>query len=393
MPLPISVSLPRSKSIVIRCLIVNYIKNGTLLPIKENDPNDIKIVFNALQTIDIQKKSRIGEWRVIDVEDCGAAYRFLMALLAVTHGKWLLTGTPRVLERPILPLLNFLNNNGANIQKVQQGWLIEGCKLQIENYDIDTSETSQFLSAVMMIEGTKERESLDFQFSIFNFQFSPYIRMTETILNYSDAQMCSVVTLSDWSAAIFWLANALLIPETHYLLEKLYFDGLQGDAQIVPWFVKNGLSLNENQYGIEVKHGQKSKISKQEIDVTHTPDLAMLLATLAVCYPFELTLSGLQNLNLKESRRLDIMVSELSKFTTLIKYSNNKITICKRINPLPQSFHFDSYNDHRFVMTWALFKNFGNVKISHADCVRKSYPEFLVYPLEIYPVLQKSLQI
>jgi hypothetical protein len=47
----ISVSLPRSKSIVILCLIVNYIRNGTLLPINENDPKDIKIVYNALKAI------------------------------------------------------------------------------------------------------------------------------------------------------------------------------------------------------------------------------------------------------------------------------------------------------------------------------------------------------
>ena len=385
MALPIPVSLPRSKSIVMRCLIVNYIRNGTLLPINENDANDIKVVFNALQKINLQKQGRVGECCVIDVEDCGAAYRFFMALLAATHGKWLLTGTTRLLERPILPLLNFLNNNGANIQKVQQGWLIEGCKLQIENYDIDTSETSQFLSAVMMIGGAKERKSLDSQFSIFNFQFSPYIRMTETILNYSDAQICSAVTLSDWSAAIFWFANALLISDARYLLKNLHSDSLQGDAQIVSWFIKNRLWVIETQYGIEVRHVQKSEISKQEIDVTHTPDLAMLLSTLAVCYPFELTLSGLQNLNLKESRRLDIMVSELSKFTTLIKHSDNKITICKRINPLPQSFHFDSYNDHRFVMAWALFKNFGNVTITHVDCVKKSYPEFLAFYMQTPP--------
>ena len=121
----IPIPLPRSKSVVIRCLLINYLKSGTLLPIFENDPNDIKIVYNALKIIDLQKKSRVGEECMIDVRDCGAAYRFLMALLAATKGKWILTGTPRLLQRPILPLVNFLNARGAKIEKTNLGWRID----------------------------------------------------------------------------------------------------------------------------------------------------------------------------------------------------------------------------------------------------------------------------
>jgi len=107
------------------------------------------------------------------------------------------------------------------------------------------------------------------------------------------------------------------------------------------------------------------------------PDITMILAVLAVCYPFELTLFGLKNLNLKESNRLDILVNELSKFTKVKKDSENSITIYKRKKTLPQQFHFDSYNDHRFVMAWSLFENYGEVNIENPGCVKKSYPDFL----------------
>jgi 3-phosphoshikimate 1-carboxyvinyltransferase len=140
--------------------------------------------------------------------------------------------------------------------------------------------------------------------------------------------------------------------------------------------MKWGVSFTENELGIEIKHSNHTEIPKQQIDVAQTPDLAMILAVLAVCYSFDLTLSGLKNLNLKESNRLDIMVNELSKFTTIIKHSENQITIHKRTQPLPKQFHFDSYNDHRFVMAWSLFKNFGAVNIENPKCVKKSYPDF-----------------
>ena len=371
MPLPIPISLPRSKSIVIRCLIVNYLKTGTLLPVFENDPNDIQIVYNALKTIDLQKKSRVGEESVIDVQDCGAAYRFLMPILAATPGKWLLRGTDRLLQRPILPLVIFLNDHGADIQKTDLGWRIEGKELQIGDFEIDTSETSQYVSALLMIKGGKEKGEKENK--------NPYIKMTETIINWSclkSQKSFDISLLSDWSAATFWLAHALLQPNAHYLLRNLHFDNLQGDAAIDKYFKKWGISLSENEYGIEIKHTYNIKIPKQKIDVAQTPDVAMILSVLSVCYPFELTMSGLKNLNLKESNRLDIIVHELSKFTVIDKHSEDAITIHKRTDELPKTFHFDSYNDHRFVMAWSLFRSFGTVDIQNPDCVKKSYPDF-----------------
>jgi 3-phosphoshikimate 1-carboxyvinyltransferase len=199
--------------------------------------------------------------------------------------------------------------------------------------------------------------------------------MTETILQGTGVAF-NAHSLSDWSAAAFWIANALLVPNAHYLLKDLHFDGLQGDAGMATCFKQWGIFFTENDKGIEVKHTHHVEIPAQEIDVSHTPDIAMILGVLSVCYPFELRMSGLKNLNLKESNRLDIMVNELSKFTTIEKHSEEVITIYKRSKELPNPFHFDSYNDHRFVMAWSLFKNFGTVEIDNVECVRKSYPEF-----------------
>ena len=376
---PVKIALPRSKSIVIRCLIIHYLRTGKLLPVFEDDPNDIKIVYKALKVIDSASETSVN---VIDVEDCGAAYRFLMALLATTKGKWLLTGTQRLLQRPILPLVNFLTAKGAKIEKIETGWQIEGVDLQIDKFDIDTQETSQFVSALMLISDLKIQKFKNSKKSYvltvlrsYGLQ-NPYVRMTQTLLQTNN--LTSFLALADWSAAVFWLANALLTPNAHYLLENLRFDDLQGDAVIVKWFEKFGLLFTENETGIEVKHIENVDIPSQIIDVKETPDIALVLAVLSVCYPFELTLSGLRNINLKESNRLDILVNELSRFTVIDINSEDSITIHKRKAELPNAFHFDSYNDHRFVMAWSLFKNYGTVEIKNTDCVKKSYPNFLI---------------
>ena len=386
MSFPVFITLPRSKSIIIRCLIINYLKNGTLLPVFDDDPNDIKVVHNALKVVDSRKETSVNEECVIDVQDCGAAYRFLLTLLATTRGKWLLTGTERLLQRPIIPLVNFLKAKDARIKKTEKGWQIEGGKLQIDNFEIDTSETSQFASALMMVFGSRVRE---FKSSKFNPEFNsgqsskpekfyglqnPYLKMTQTLLQTNN--LSSFINLADWSAAVFWLANALLMPNAHYLLRNLHFDELQGDAIIASRFEKWGLVFTENEDGIEVKHVNQVDIPEQEIDVTQTPDLAMILAVLSICYPFQLTLSGMKNLNLKESKRLDVMVKELSRFTKIEKLSEDTITFYKRTITLPETFKFNSYNDHRFVMAWSLFKKFGIVIIENPECIKKSYPNF-----------------
>ena len=365
---PVKIALPRSKSIVIRCLNIHYLRNRKLLPVFEDDPNDIKIVYKALKVIDSANETSVN---LIDVEDCGAAYRFLMALLAATKGKWLLTGTQRLLQRTILPLVNFLTAKGVKIEKNEAGWMIEGVDLQIDNCDIDTQETSQFTSALMLIS----EQSSCLPVFLSSCPQNPYIKMTQTLLQTNN--LSAFLTLADWSAAVFWLANALLTPNANYLLENLHFDGLQGDAVIVKWFEKFGLLFTENEKGIEVKHIKNVDIPRQIINVKEIPDIALVLAVLSVCYPFELTLNGLKNINLKESNRLDILVKELSKFTTIIINSDDSITIHKRKTALPNAFHFDSYNDHRFVMAWSLFNNYGTVEIENADCVKKSYPNFL----------------
>ena len=389
--MPLTIILPRSKSIVIRCLIIHYIKTGELLKVFENDPNDIKIVYNGLKKISENKKNithNFSQLCEIDVQDCGAAFRFFMALLANTSGKWLLKGTNRLLQRPILPLVNFLNEHGAMIQKTDFGWRIEGKKLQIYNCEIDTSETSQFMSALMMICGMRYGVRGDDENSSSNFEEmtretkrdslyqNPYIRMTDIILQSNHLANSPFTTLADWSSAVFWFANALLIPNAHYLLKDLYLDNLQGDAAIAPFFKKLNLTFEETKQGIEVYHSNQIDISAQDIDVTHTPDIAMILAVLSVCYPFQLTICGVKNLNFKESNRMDIMIHELSKFTIIEQHSKDKITLYKRTKPLPAIFHFDSYNDHRFVMAWSLFRNFGEVNIENSDCVKKSYPAF-----------------
>ncbi|MCR4826488.1 MAG: hypothetical protein K5882_06000, partial [Bacteroidales bacterium] len=177
-----NIQLPYNKSLRIRKMVSEFVLRGTLSPVSDHDCHDVEIVFRALRTLssgyDETQNFTSLQWGtpslhpvVVDVEDCGAAYRFLMPLLAATSGRWLLTGTPRLLLRPILPLVDVLLGIGADIEKVEDGWLISGkqfrsvetchgASLQSGKIDantddglsltIDATQSSQMASALVL---------------------------------------------------------------------------------------------------------------------------------------------------------------------------------------------------------------------------------------------------
>ena len=71
--------------------------------VSSSECSDVQVTYRALETL--RGADGSASTTVIDVADCGAAYRFMMALLAVTPGQWRLTGAPRLLERPIEDLV------------------------------------------------------------------------------------------------------------------------------------------------------------------------------------------------------------------------------------------------------------------------------------------------
>lgn len=67
---------------------------------------------------------RPGEEVRLDAGDSGTAARFLTALCAATPGRFLLTGSPQLLERPMRELLEALVSIGASVEsREREGFL------------------------------------------------------------------------------------------------------------------------------------------------------------------------------------------------------------------------------------------------------------------------------
>ena len=373
-----TIRLNRSKSLIIRELIARFLYRGELLDVLPDDSEDVRVTYRCLAIV--RDAKGLSSSVTVDAGDCGAAFRFMMALLAVTEGEWLLTGTPRLLQRPVNPLVTALRTAGAAITPAPDGWRISGRPLHAETLTVDCTLSSQFASALLLIGpkiGLKELTTLPAAPSS-----TPYIAMTRRVLD----GVLSGTPLrreADWSTAAFWYAFVRLSPDVDMLLLRdLHLDTIQGDSVISQIFSKLGVSSKQTDEGILIeKNGDLNHDFKFGLDLKNTPDLAPVLAVTAVMLGASCTLTGLENLNLKESRRLDVLAQELAPFAN-VSVEDGTLRIDGR-KTLPNGsgapMEVNTHGDHRMVMAFSLLFFKYDVYLSDIECVKKSYPKFENY--------------
>ena len=232
-----SILLPSSKSIVIRQMMAHFVLTGDLLPLRGGECEDVCVTHRALKVV----AESAGRGAVVDVADCGAACRFVMALMAVTPGRWLLTGTPRLLGRPMDGLVQALCSIGGRITRVEEGWRIEGGALRAETLTVDARQSSQFASALLLIAPEIGLRRLELAPA--DIPSKPYLQLTRLCMpapvevSGLPQPQGPLGRSGDWSAALFWYAHALLHPENSYELLDLSLTSAQGDAVVAGYSI------------------------------------------------------------------------------------------------------------------------------------------------------------
>ena len=360
-------------------MIMNFLYNDQIMDVLDNDAEDVKTVQKALITIRDHRGS--NNVTTIDLKDCGAGYRFLMAVLVLMEGNWLLTGTARLLERPIMPLVYTLRRIGAEIEEDPKGWNIIG-KPGLTAYSmvVDCTQSSQYATAIWLI--SQKLGSPALQTTPAHFPSESYLEITKQVWGNFFLDGVPKVIEADWSSAIFWYSYTLINPCNEIMIKGLQYPSIQQDSIIVEWFKRWGVETSITENGLKIVSQNHLNIEPQVLNLKDHLDLAPVLMSLAVLYPFELTITGIQNLEYKESRRGNNLVRVLRQFTEIEtniedqEPSEKHIKVLKRSAPLPVSIEFDSFEDHRMVMAFQLFASMSNINIHHAEVVKKSYPGF-----------------
>jgi 3-phosphoshikimate 1-carboxyvinyltransferase len=385
------ISLTGSKSECNRALIISALSQGSVV---------VENLSNAADTITLNRilnelsQNNLHQ-QTVDVGPAGTAMRFLTAFLAAKDGKFLLTGSERMKQRPIGILVEALKAIGADIVYAEQeGFppiIIQGPLKQSSNkVKIKGDISSQYISALLMVAPTlDEGLTLEIQGELTSL---PYVKMTLDMLatagishewsgnNISIKQQefidSTLAVEPDWSAASYWYSIAALADSAHIDLPYLKNKSLQGDSRIREIMVNFGVKTSSIENGIRLNSVPKS-FSNEIMDLKDCPDLAQTIIVCAAILGKNLQFTGLETLKIKETDRVLALQNELGKLGVLLTEKNLVYTLnCDKLH-LPEKVSFRTYDDHRMAMAFApLALVIKEVDLEDMDVVEKSYPDF-----------------
>jgi 3-phosphoshikimate 1-carboxyvinyltransferase len=375
--------LPSSKSISNRAIILNALAGNSSQLINLSKANDTCVM----------KKLIDSGSEILDVEDAGTTMRFLTAYCAITGKNKILTGTPRMKQRPIGLLVEALRKLGAEIAYREQDGFppvqTKGfSKQKTAAISIRGDVSSQYISALMMI-GPILPLGLHLKFEG-KVTSVPYIEMTASLMKrfgvtcqcdekeiiipnqpYTPAE---IVIEPDWSAASYWFAFAALAQQGEVILPDMALRSIQGDRVIMD--IMEPLGVKAEPRGNSLLLVKKEHQQMLTWNFTNCPDLAQTVAVVCAAKGIRATFTGLESLRIKETDRIQALRQELSKIGADFVEENGSWILIPAENPVLHPTTFNTYLDHRMAMAFAPLAAHMDITIENPKVVDKSYPAF-----------------
>lgn len=373
-----------SKSESNRLLIIESLfKNLEISNLSNSD--DTQVMKKALTSNEVE----------VDIHHAGTAMRFLTAYFAVQEGReTVLTGSPRMQERPVKLLVEALRSMGADISyERNEGYppiRIQGKKLQANAVSLQANISSQYISALMLIGASlPEGLTINLEGQVTS---TPYILMTLEMLQRSGIQgsfedniirieACAAVSPktipveSDWSSASYFYSIAALAEEAEIKLSNYREESLQGDSCLANIYKQFGVETSFEENSITLTKSKCSKPASITEDLRNSPDIAQTIAVTCLGLGTACKLTGLHTLKIKETDRLVALKNEIEKLGGEVVISDEHLEL-KPSAILKENVEIETYNDHRMAMAFAPIALKVPVIIADAMVVSKSYPDF-----------------
>lgn len=403
------INLPGSKSLSNRALLLAALAAGQTEIHNLLDSDDTRHMLNALKQLGVSyelstDRTRcvvdglagplgVGQQEELFLGNAGTAMRPLCAALCIGHGEFVLTGEPRMEERPIDALIDSLRALGCQIECLKsEGYpplKIRANGLRGGKVKIDGSISSQFLTALLM---AAPMASEDMEIEIVGDLVSkPYIDITlDTMAQFGVAVVNDsyqkflvkggqvyrspgkFLVEGDASSASYFLAAAA-IKGGKVKVTGIGKKCVQGDVQFAQVLEDMGAHVEWGDDYVSVERGELVAVDQ---DMNHIPDAAMTIATAALFAKGTTAIRNVYNWRVKETDRLHAMATELRKVGAEVVEGDDFI----EITPPAVLKHavIDTYNDHRMAMCFSLLALDPScgVTINDPACTAKTFPDY-----------------
>lgn len=402
------VNVPGSKSLSNRALLLAALAEGETELTNLLDSEDIEHMLNALTKLGVSYRLsedktqcvvqgnggafNVAEPLELFLGNAGTAMRPLCAALAASNVDTVLTGEPRMEERPIGDLVDALREADADVTYLKnEGYpplQIKGKTLNGGEMSVDGSVSSQFLTALLM---AAPLFSGDVTIRIKGELVSkPYIDITldtmakfgvtvkndnyQTFTISGDAKYIApgkFMVEGDASSASYFLAAGAIKGGT-VRVTGIGQNSIQGDIRFADVLEAMGATVVWNDEYVEITGAPLKGVN---MDMNHIPDAAMTIATTALFAEGPTTMTNIYNWRVKETDRLAAMATELQKLGAKVEEGHDYI----KVWPTDSLKHaeIDTYNDHRIAMCFSLVALSDTpVTINDPGCTRKTFPDY-----------------
>lgn len=412
-----TVSLPGSKSISNRVLLLAALASGTTSVHDLLDSDDTRVMLDALAKLGCGieragKTLRIeglgGTLRTAEASlflgNAGTAMRPLTAALALLGGEFELKGVPRMHERPIGDLVDALTQLGCRIDYLgNPGYP----PLAIHPVAVDALQvaapirvrgdvSSQFLTALLLALPLAARRDIVIEV-VGELISKPYIEITLNLLCCFGIEVQregwqrftipagsqyrspgDIHVEADASSASYFIALGAIARGSGVRIEGVGADSIQGDIRFVEAARQMGARIESGPNWLAVSRGAWP-LKAIDIDANHIPDAAMTLAVMALYADGPSTLRNIASWRVKETDRIDAMANELRKLGAAVEDGPDFIRVHPLAVPDWRAASIRTYDDHRVAMCFSLaaFNPAGvPVRILEPHCVAKTFPDY-----------------
>ncbi len=332
----------------------------------------------------------------VDVVQSGTTGRFLLALLALGPGPYVIDGHPQLRARPVGPMVDAIRQMGTTVVGDSLPIRVEGPPMGGGTVVVPGNASSQFLSGLLMsapfatvdaAEAESNRPVMTIEVAGGELVSRPYVELT-------------LATMADFGVYVGLDGSRFLVPSARYQATKL---AIEPDASAATYFFAaaaitggrvriTGLGTNTvqgdlgfvgllQQMGATVSQGADwtevvgpDRLRGIDVDMADMSDAAQTLAIVATFAETPTRVTGIGFIRHKETDRVTAVVTELQRRGIEASLDDDGFTI----KPGPaQPGTVETYDDHRMAMSFALLGlRHPGIAIADPGCVAKTFPDY-----------------
>ncbi len=400
---------PGSKSITQRALIVSSLSNGACRLFTPLDSEDTRLLRNGLRAFGIKIDDGTPTWLVegskgvlkepqkeIFMGNNGTGIRFLISFSALVKGKTVLTGSPRMEERPAEPLLKALRQLGIMAKSIKGTGCppVEIISSGLEGGEVTLSAkaSSQFLSS-LLLAAPYARKPLAIKLDG-KLVSRPYVDITLRVMEdfgigvmeegnrffvpQGIYQRDDYTIEADASSASYFFGAAAVTAHA-IRIRNLPAKPIQGDAAFCDILSRMGCMVEKDENGTMVKGPGPAGLNGIEIDMSRWPDVVPTLAVVAAFSSGKTVITNVKHLRIKETDRIKAVVTELNRIGCKAQELPDGMVIHGNPRDLRPA-KIKTYDDHRIAMSFAIAKLLiPEISFEDKTVVKKSFPTFWEY--------------